>query len=289
MIEKIKDYLGLVKFSHTVFALPFALIGYTMGVLRSEFLWWDIVGVLACMVLARSAAMGFNRYIDRRFDAKNPRTATREIPAGKISPKHALWFVIICSIGFVLVAATFNRLTLFLSPVALVVILGYSLTKRFTSLCHLILGLGLAIAPTAAYIAVTGEFAWEPMVLSFLVWSWVSGFDIIFALQDTDFDKSVGLRSIPVKLGVKGGLVVSSLLHLLTLCSAIYLATLIINGFNANTILIWVGIVLFGALLLYQHLIVKPSDLSRVNIAFGTVNGIASIIYAVCTITALLI
>lgn len=283
---KIKSYLDLVKFSHTIFALPFAMVGYALGVRECGFSWWTLLGVLACMVLARSAAMGFNRYIDRKFDAANPRTASREIPAGVISPRAALWFVVICSVGFVAVAATFNTLTLILSPVALAVVLGYSLTKRFTSLCHLVLGLGLAIAPMAAYIAVTGHFSWTAAVFSLIVLTWVAGFDIIFALQDVDFDKSAGLNSIPARVGVRNGLVISALLHVVTLSGAIYSATVLIAT-GANLWLMWFGVVAFGLLLGYQHAIVKPSDLSRVNLAFGTTNGIASVIYATAVIGSL--
>lgn len=284
-----KRYLNLVKFSHTIFALPFALIGFAIGVLKGGFSWWTLLGVLACMVLARSAAMGFNRLIDRGFDADNPRTASREIPAGVISVGAARWFVILCSIGFVIVAATFNMLTLMLSPVALAVVLGYSYTKRFTPLCHLVLGLGLAIAPTAAYIAVTGEISSIVVLISLLVWTWVSGFDIIFALQDVDFDRSAGLNSIPVKLGIKGGLIVSALLHLCTYCFVLVAGALMIVRLGASPILMWCGVSLFGGLLLYQHIIVRPSDLSRVNLAFGTTNGVASVIYATFVILSLVV
>ncbi|CDN30382.1 Menaquinone via futalosine polyprenyltransferase (MenA homolog) [Mucinivorans hirudinis] len=282
-----KRYLSLIKFSHTIFAMPFALIGYAMGVRDGGFSWQILVGVIACMVLARSAAMAFNRVVDRRFDAANPRTATREIPAGKISVAAARLFVVICSVGFIAVAATFNTLTLILSPVALAVILGYSYMKRFTSLCHLVLGLGLAIAPSAAYIAATGTLTLLSILYSFVVLTWVAGFDIIFALQDVEFDSSAGLFSIPSKIGIGNGLIVSGALHFLTLCSAIAAAGLMIDQYQANRPLLWSGVVAFGILLLYQHLIVKPTDLSRVNLAFGTTNGIASIVYATLVIASI--
>lgn len=285
----IGKYLGLVKFSHTIFAIPFALIGYTLGVLQASFSWWTLLGVVACMVLARSAAMGFNRLIDRKFDAANPRTASREIPAGLISVRAAKVFVAACSIGFVAVAATFNVLTFVLSPVALAVVLGYSYTKRFTPFCHLVLGLGLAIAPTAAYIAVTGEFSLISVIFSGLVLAWVSGFDIIFALQDVDFDRNAGLNSIPAQLGVKGGLVVSALLHIVCYGFTLVAGAILITRFGASPILMWCGVSVFGGLLLYQHIIVKPSDLSRVNLAFGTTNGIASVIYATFVILSLVL
>ena len=212
----LKHYFSLVKFAHTAFALPFALIGYVLGVLERGFDFWILVGILACMVFVRNAAMGFNRLIDRRFDAQNVRTAGREIPAGKISVRAARWFVVLNAVAFVVVAATFNRLTLWLSPVVLLVVLGYSYTKRFTALCHAVLGLGLAMAPCGAYIAVTGTLSIVPVWLSVLVLTWVTGFDIIYALQDVDFDRSQRLHSIPAALGVRGALWVSVLLHAVT-------------------------------------------------------------------------
>lgn len=283
-MAKLKDYFSLVKFAHTAFALPFALIGYTLGVLDAGFEPWTLVAVLACMVFARNAAMGFNRVIDRRFDARNPRTAQREIPAGKISVRAGKWFVALNALAFVGVAATFNLLTLVLSPVVLLVVLGYSYTKRFTALCHLVLGLGLAIAPSAAYIAVTGTLEMTPVWLSVLVLTWVSGFDIIYALQDTGFDQSERLHSIPAALGVRGALMVSVLLHLLTVVMVVVVGTQLGNG-----VLYWVGAAVFLALLLYQHWIVRPNALSRIGAMFGLTNGLASIAYAVCVILYLTI
>lgn len=230
--------------------------------------------VIACMVFARSAAMGFNRFIDRRFDAANPRTVTREIPAGLITASSAFIFVIICCLGFILSAYLINPLCFYLSPVALFVILGYSYTKRFTPLCHLILGLGLSLAPVGAYIALTERFDVLPILLSFLVFFWVSGFDIIFALQDDEFDKSHNLKSIPVYLGRKNALKLSELLHFLAavLVVIIYFS----GGFG------WLyipGALIFIGLLVFQHVIVKPTDLSKVNLAFGTTNGVASVLF----------
>lgn len=276
-----KKYLSLVKFSHTVFALPFALVGYFLAVEQVGFDWLLLVKVLTCMVLARSSAMAFNRIVDRKFDAQNPRTATREIPSGAINLRSAVLFFAVCTVGFVCVTATINMLCFALSPLALVIILGYSFTKRFTSFCHLILGLGLAIAPTAAYIAVTNQFAALPILFSCLVFTWVAGFDIIFALQDADFDKSANLHSIPSRLGVRNGLIISGLLHLVTLIFVI------IIGVYLPNFVYGVGAGCFGAMLIYQHLIVKPTDLSRVNLAFGTTNGIASIAFAIFTILSL--
>lgn len=231
--------------------------------------------VILCMVLARSAAMAYNRYLDRHFDALNPRTAIREVPKGIISPKNALAFTIICSLLFILCTWFINRICFFLSPVALAVVLGYSYTKRFTPLCHLILGLSLSLAPIGAYLAVTGAFHWLPILFSFAVLFWVSGFDIIYALQDVEFDKSQQLYSIPAWLGKEKALRVSELLHLLS--AACVVAAGKLGGFGW---LYWLGVLVFGGMLVYQHSIVKPTDLRRVNIAFMTANGIASVVFA---------
>lgn len=276
---QVKDYFSLVKFAHTAFALPFALIGYTLGVLAAGFDPWTLVAVLGCMVFARNAAMGFNRVIDRRFDGRNPRTAGREIPAGKISVRAGKWFVVLNSVAFIAVATTFNRLTLALSPVVLIVVLGYSYTKRFTALCHIVLGLGLAIAPSAAYIAVTGTLTPIPVWTSVLVLTWVSGFDIIYALQDVGFDQSERLHSIPAALGVRGALWTSVSLHLVAVAMVVVVGALLGNG-----IFYWIGAALFLGLLVYQHLIVRPGDLSRIGAMFGLTNGLASIAYAVFVI-----
>ncbi len=280
----LKDYFSLVKFSHTAFALPFALIGYTAGGLAVGFDPWVLVGVLGCMVFARNAAMGFNRLIDRRFDAENPRTAGREIPAGKISPRAAGWFVGVNAAAFVTVAGMFNLLTLCLSPVVLLVVLGYSYTKRFTALCHLVLGLGLAMAPSAAYIAVTGSLAGAMVGLSVLVFTWVAGFDIIYALQDIDFDRSERLHSIPAALGVRGALRVSGGLHVVTVAMVVWLGWLL----PLSAAFYWVGAGLFLALLGYQHGIVRPGDLSKIGPTFGLTNGLASFLYAVFVILGLI-
>jgi 4-hydroxybenzoate polyprenyltransferase len=274
---RISHYLSLVKFSHTVFALPFAIIGFFLGVEANGGLpdWSVFVKVVLCMVFARSAAMGFNRYIDRKFDEKNDRTAVREIPSGIISPNAALMFVIITSLLFVLTTYWINPLCFMLSPIALAVVLGYSYTKRFTWLCHIILGLGLALAPIGAYLAVTAEFAMLPLYFSLAVLFWTAGFDVIYALQDEDFDRNQQLHSIPVWLGTKNALNLSSVLHAFTA------ALLFIAGREGDFgPLYWVGMSIFLILLVYQHSIVKPNDLSRVNLAFGTTNGVASVLFA---------
>lgn len=287
-----KKYLSLVKFAHTIFALPFALLGLFLGLeymelngLEMDKPWWQsLLLVVLCMVFARSAAMAFNRYVDRDIDKENERTATREIPAGVISPSHAVTFIVINSLLFIGTTAIINPLCLMLSPVALLVILGYSYTKRFTALCHLVLGLGLALAPVGAFIAVTGQFQWAPIILGLAVLSWVSGFDIIYALQDEGFDKEHDLNSIPALLGKNRALNVSIWLHLLTAAMIITFGML-----TSGSWVFWMGAGIFLCLLIYQHLIVKPNDLSKVNLAFFTTNGIASVVFACFAIGELLV
>jgi 4-hydroxybenzoate polyprenyltransferase len=220
--------------------------------------------------------MAFNRYIDRRFDAQNKRTAVREIPAGIITPKNAMVFIVLnCSL-FIATAFFINPICFYLSPVALLVILGYSYTKRFTALCHVILGVGLSLAPIGAWLAVTGSFALLPLLYSFSVLFWVSGFDIIYALQDDEFDRSQQLHSIPVALGRRGALALSTVFHAISAALVIYAGV-----YAAFDLWYWAGAVVFCGLLVYQHLLVKPNDLSRVNLAFMTTNGIASVIFCV--------
>jgi len=276
VLKSFNTYLSLIKFSHTIFALPFALIGFSLAIQteNSNFSLQKFVLVILCMVLARSAAMAFNRYIDRSFDAKNPRTATREIPAGVISARSALSLVIFCCVAFVACTWYINPLCFYLSPVALLVVLGYSYTKRFTALCHLVLGLGLSLAPIGAYIAVTERFDLLPLLFSAIVFLWVSGFDIIYALQDDDFDKSQKLKSIPVYLGRKNALTLSKFLHALA-------ALLVLTGYLSGSFgwLYLIGAACFIGLLIYQHSLVKPNDLSKVTLAFGTTNGVASVLF----------
>ncbi len=302
-ITTVKSYFSLVKFSHTIFAMPFAMIGFFLGIthLQGEVQstlqqGWLLLGssqyphlvslvlVILCMVFARSAAMGFNRWLDKNFDAMNPRTALREIPAGIISANRALWFVVINCLAFIVCAGFINQLCFYLSFVALAVVLGYSYTKRFTPLCHLILGLGLSLAPIGSYLAVTGQFAVLPVLFSFAVIFWVSGFDIIYALQDVDFDRSQRLHSIPVWLGKTRALRMSELLHLLSAVCVV-----VAGIYGKFHIWYWLGIAIFAGMLVYQHSIVKPNDLRRVNIAFMTANGIASVIFSIFVITDLVI
>ncbi len=288
----IKKYLSLVKFSHTIFAMPFALIGFFLAlktnnkeVFTRENLFL-LLPVILDMIFARNAAMGFNRWLDRNIDKKNPRTAVREIPAGKIKSKYALWFVIINAVLFLITTYFINRLVFLLAPVALAVVLGYSYTKRFTWLCHFILGIGLSLAPVGSYLAVTGTFSLLPVLFSLTVLFWTAGFDIIYALQDEEFDKENNLKSIPTILGKRNALRLSSLSHLITVVFIIFAG---IKGAEFLGIWYWAGALFFSSSLVYQHLIVKPDDLSKVNLAFFTTNGIASIFFAVFTLLSLYI
>jgi 4-hydroxybenzoate polyprenyltransferase len=303
IMQTVKNYLSLVKFSHTIFAMPFAMIGFVLALryypfhqgtpdpvtglpgfaandgLSTGSIIVKLVFVLLCMVFARSAAMAFNRYLDAHFDALNPRTAIREIPAGIISRNSALRFVILNCVAFILTTACINKICVFLSPVALFVILFYSYTKRFTPLCHLVLGLGLSLAPIGAYLAVTGEFSLLPVLFSLTVLFWVSGFDIIYALQDVEFDRSQQLYSIPAYFGKKNGLRISELLHLLSIIAVVFAG--LYGGFGISY---WLGVAVFVSMLVYQHSIVKPEDLRKVNLAFMTANGIASVVFAIFVI-----
>ncbi len=318
----VKNYLSLIKFSHTIFAMPFAFIGFFLGLLKSQnaieliprlqndftegsnskasvsivsedsliFQMGNVVNpypviakylllIILCMVFARSAAMAFNRWLDASFDSKNNRTAVREIPSGKINPQKALFFTIVCSLLFVACTYFINSICFYLSPVALIVVLGYSYTKRFTVLCHLVLGIGLSLAPIGAYLAVTGIFTLLPVLFSFTVLFWVSGFDIIYALQDEEFDKAQQLYSIPAAVGKRKALLISRWLHVLSSGCLAYAGIYGQFGFWY-----WIGMAVFIGLLIYQHFLVKPNDLSKVNMAFFTTNGIASVAVAIFVI-----
>ena len=302
-MSTVKKYLSLVKFSHTIFAMPFALIGFFLGIrdlVRIPWVkiyqfsalplskkttlffyhqFWIFIIVILCKIFARSAAMAFNRWLDKNYDAKNPRTAVREIPSGIITSNNALQFVIINCLLFIACCYFINKICFYLSAVALFVVLFYSYTKRFTALCHLVLGTGLSLAPIGAYLAVTGTFALLPILFSFSVLFWVSGFDIIYALQDEEFDKSNQLHSIPAALGKSKALIVSNLLHVL---SAVCVISAGVYGHFG--IWYWIGVAIFCSLLIYQHTLVKPNDLSKVNMAFFTTNGIASVVFAIFVI-----
>jgi 4-hydroxybenzoate polyprenyltransferase len=279
------NYFSLVKIHHTVFSLPFALIGFFLAATEKgdQINFRLLILVLLCVFFARNAAMGFNRYVDREFDKKNPRTALREVPKEIIKPQSALVFVILNALLFIIATGFLNFVCLMLSPVALFVVLGYSFTKRFTYFSHLFLGLGLALAPIGAYLAVTGQFAILPVLYSFVVILWVAGFDIIYALQDIDFDNSENLKSIPARIGINRALLLSALSHFFSVLLIIIAG--LIYPFHW---LYWTGTAIFSVLIIYQHLIIKPTDLSKVNMAFFTLNGIASVIYAIFVITDLL-
>ncbi len=286
----LKNYLSLVKFSHTIFAMPFAIIGFFLAIKTShlELLSYEstkiFILVVLDMIFARNAAMGFNRWLDRNIDAKNSRTEVREIPSGKIKPNYALLFVIINSGLFMIATYFINTLVFILAPVALIVVLGYSYTKRFTSLCHFILGLGLSLAPVGAYMSVTGKISLLPVLFSLTVLFWTAGFDIIYSLQDEEFDKKENLKSIPTYIGKKNALYLSTLLHIST---AVFIIWAGIIGAEFLGIWYWAGAFFFGSSLTYQHVIVKHNDLSKINLAFFTTNGIASVIFAFFTVISL--
>ena len=292
-MSTVKNYLSLVKFSHTIFAMPFALIGFVLGIaalknnninLQTNEVVIRFCLVLVCMITARSAAMGFNRYLDRHFDQLNPRTAIREIPAGIIKAEKALGFVVVNALIFIVATYFINPICFYLAPVALFVILFYSYTKRFTYLCHLVLGIGLSLAPIGAYLAVTGEFELLPLLFSFAVVFWVSGFDIIYALQDAEFDAAQSLYSMPSHWGGDNALKIARLFHLLS--ASFIIAAYFIGVFHW---LYLVGMLVFIGMLIYQQSIVKPNDLSKVNLAFMTANGIASIVFSIFVITSIIL
>lgn len=285
-MRTIASYFSLIKFSHTIFALPFAFVGFFVALVQTDYSFDTGVFVLIvlCMVFARSAAMAFNRYLDAEFDSKNARTVMREIPSGVISPRAALIFTLVTSLLFIATSWFINEICFYLSPVALCVILMYSYTKRFTALCHFVLGLGLSLAPIGAYLAVTGFFALLPLVFSAIVFTWTGGFDIIYALQDEEFDADAGLHSIPSKLGAKRALAVSSAVHIVT---ALFV---IIAGLLGDfSFVYWIGAGAFIGLLVFQHSLVTPKDLSKITLAFGTSNGIAGVVFSACTILSLYI
>lgn len=277
MVKRFRDYFALVKFSHTIFAMPFAFIGFFLAFRQNA----DSVNlklfllIVLCMVFARNAAMSFNRLVDRHFDAKNPRTSQREIPRGAISPKATVYFTLANSLLFILTTYLINPLVLILSPIALFVILFYSYTKRFTWLCHFVLGLGLSLAPIGAYLAVVDRFNLLPILYSVIVLFWVSGFDIVYSLQDESFDKSQNLKSIPAKVGVGRALLIAKILHII-----VGVIVMVIGIKYSFGIWYWFGSLGFIVLLVYQHRIISAKDLSRINIAFATTNGIASIFFA---------
>ncbi len=276
MQSALVTYSKMIKLSHSIFALPFALASGLLASRTVDVTVTQWVLIVLCMVTARSSAMGFNRIIDRDIDAANPRTASREIPAGEIGVASAWGFTLGSAVLFVLFSGLLGATTLMLSPVALAVVWGYSLTKRFTLLCHAVLGAALGLAPLAVWIALTGSVAVTPLLLSVAVATWVAGFDIIYACQDADYDAGVGLHSVPSRLGVGRALVVSALLHVVTLVALAALPSQLALGWGY-----WVGVGLIGAVLAYEHAIVTPTDLSRVDKAFFDLNGYVSLVFLV--------
>ena len=277
MLGRLDDLLGMIRFSHTLFALPFALLGAALAARGPDGWrgrWRDWLGIVLCMIFARSAAMAFNRLADRWIDARNPRTATRHLPSGRLSAAMVAGFTIATSAGFVASTLLFlpNHWPVLLAGPILLWLLGYSYAKRFTSLAHFWLGLALAMAPMAAWIALRGDFAWPPAFLGMAVLLWVAGFDIIYACQDADFDRSEGLRSIPARLGVRGALRLAAGCH-----AAMILALIGLGLAYPLGAIYFVGVGAVAILLLYEHTLVRPDDLSRVNVAFFQVNVAISI------------
>ncbi len=282
-MRKLKIILEMIKFEHTVFALPFAIMSAFIasnGLPQLAKLGW----ILVAMVGARSCAMAFNRLADADIDSKNPRTSTRAIPAGLIT-KGAVWIFTVVSAGLLVCAAwRLNPLAFALSPVALVVIMGYSFTKRFTALSHLWLGLALSISPVGAWIAITGRFDWTPIVLCCVVLLWTAGFDIIYACQDVNFDRKHGLHSIPARIGIRWALWISSALHVVAVVLLFVIPLLAELG-----LFYYIGVGIVVLIFIYEHAIVKPNDLSRVNLAFFTLNGMISLVLMALSIADILL
>ncbi len=283
MTAALVETLKMIKVEHSIFALPFALVSTFVAAQGFPEL-LVLVLILVCMVLARSAAMAFNRFIDAEIDAKNPRTASRSIPAGRLSRGYTLGFTLVSSLLFVGTTWFFNPLAFYLSPLILVVLLGYSITKRFTSYCHFVLGLALGLSPLGAWIAVKGSFDWLPILLGLAVMCWVAGFDIIYAAQDIDFDRKENLHSIPARLGVNRSLILSRFLHL------IMVSLIILIGLKLELgIIYWVGTFLVAGCLVYEHSLVWDGNLDKVNMAFFTINGVVSLIFGATTIGSILL
>ncbi|MCX7386151.1 MAG: putative 4-hydroxybenzoate polyprenyltransferase [Planctomycetales bacterium] len=275
MFQQLRHFLELIRFSHTVFALPFAMLSAVIAwsMPGSEFRWRDVLGILVCMVTARSAAMAFNRLVDREIDAENPRTAKRHLPAGLLSVGSVVVFTILMSLAFVAATTLFfpKQLPLLLAVPVLCFLLGYSLAKRWTSLCHYWLSAALMLSPNAAWIAVRNEFALVPALLGGVIFFWVGGFDIIYACQDAEFDKKRRLKSIPARFGVRSALRIALGSHLITI-----LMLLVLWKMAGLGLVFLIGVIAIAGLLMYEHWIVRPDDLNRINVAFFNVNAIIS-------------
>jgi 4-hydroxybenzoate polyprenyltransferase len=282
-MQRLLTYLSFVRFSHTVFALPFALTGALLAWRTHPFSWSQVVWIAVCMVSARSAAMGFNRLVDARFDALNPRTAIRELPRGALTTRDAILFVLVSSVVFVYAAGRLSTLCLLLSPVALVIVFWYSLAKRYTSYTQLFLGLAMAVAPVGGWIAAGGRGGAEPWLLGLAIGVWVGGFDVLYACQDLDFDRAHGLRSIPVRFGVRRAIQLSRAMHVITVVAMVALA-----HFADLPPLYLGGVVVVACLLAYEQSLVSERDLSQVKRAFD-LNGYVGIIYFAATAVSLVV
>ncbi|MFT5088392.1 MAG: 4-hydroxybenzoate polyprenyltransferase [Candidatus Latescibacterota bacterium] len=282
LFETVSTYGRMIRFSHSVFALPFAFSGAALAAAQGGISVEQIAWIVVAMVGARSAAMGFNRLADRQYDADNPRTAQRELPSGLVSPLAVVLFVFISSAALVVAAWQLNSLCLYLSPFVLAVLFFYSLTKRFTWASHLVLGLSLGGAPLGAWIAVTGSFALPPFLLCAAVLTWVAGFDIIYSCQDRDYDVDVGLHSIPARFGVQRALHIARVMHV-----ASVLVMVVLGWHVALGAFYWFGVLAIATLLIWEHRLVRPDDLARVNMAFLNLNAVISVVYFVCTLADL--
>src|SRR5262245_58237670 len=273
-MQRLLTYLSFVRFSHTVFALPFALTGALLAWRTHPFSWSQVVWIAVCMVSARSAAMGFNRLVDARFDALTPRTAMRELPRGALTTRDAILFVLVSSVVFLYAAGRLSTLCLMLAPVALAIVFWYSLAKRYTSYTQLFLGLAMAVAPVGGWLAVGGRGGWEPWILAVAIGMWVGGFDVLYACQDLDFDRAHGLRSIPVRFGVRASLRISRAMHVVTVAALLALpyVTPLPRLYDVGVI----GVIV--PMLLYEQSLVRVDDLSQVKRAFD-LNGYVGILY----------
>lgn len=277
MLDRLRTYASFVRVSHSVFALPFALVGALLATRVVPWQWSRVLWIVACMVTARSAAMGFNRLADAAYDARNPRTAMRELPQGRMSRREAAIFVIVSSLAFVFCAWKLGPLCFALSPVALAIVFWYSLAKRFTTYAQAFLGLAMAVAPVGGWLAAGGREGWEPWLLGLAIGTWVGGFDVLYACQDLDVDRREGLHSIPVRFGVARSLAISRALHVVTVLS---LATLgILTGLGT---IYAAGVAGVAALLIYEQSLVRADDLSQVKFAFD-LNGWVGLLYFVTT------
>ncbi len=285
-MNTLKHYFSLIKFSHTIFAMPFAIVGASLGYKYGNFTdvpWNLFIYVILCMFFARSAAMSFNRFADARYDLLNPRTQNREIPQGLFKPKQVLLFTIVNSFLFIVTTYFINPLVFYLSPVALIVVLGYSLAKRFTFLSHIWLGIALALAPLGAFMVFSASFSWIPIPFSIIVIFWVSGFDIMYATQDAEIDKRLGLYSIPSKYGVKKALTISQFLHIIAICM-VWLTAFLFEWHYTY----YIAAAIFSLMILWEHLLIfKDHNSINIHFAFATINSYAGLMYGLFVVIAI--